>query len=82
MPETKYDLSAPTAEEQQDFMKEFQELLEKHSMYFEPIPHMQRKSVSDPWEFSSQVFLQKKTLVKEATPETDSVISPIQSEKE
>lgn len=33
----KYSLSEPSIEEKKSFMKDFNELLEKHSMYFEPI---------------------------------------------
>lgn len=72
--DAKYNLSAPTAEEQDAFMKEFNALVEKHSMYFEPVPFMQRKSLTDPWEVSAQIFLQKKTLATQ-----EDVLSPIQN---
>lgn len=78
-PESKYSLSPVSQDEQDLFMKEFQELLDKHSMYFEPIPFVQRKSLTDPFEIAAQILLQKKTEIipAEAVPE-ESVISPIQ----
>lgn len=57
----KYVLSAPTKEEQDNFLKEFQALCDKHSIYFEPIPQFTRKTIQDPWTIVCQAWIQKKT---------------------
>lgn len=65
----KYNLSEPTKEEQEAFMKDFRELLEKHSMYYEPVPQYSRKEIGAPWEVTCQILLQKKELsVDEVIP--------------
>lgn len=64
--ETKYNLIAITKEEQELFQKEFQELLNKHSVYYEPVPTFVRDGLLDengkpsPWKLVCQVLLQKK----------------------
>lgn len=67
--EPKYSLSAPTQEEQSNFMKDLQAVVEKHEMYFEPIPQLQRKDLTSPWEIACAWFLQKKTPIVEKTEE-------------
>ena len=66
MGEVKYNLSAPTAEEQDAFMKEFNDLCKKHSIYFEPVPMFNREKVGAPWQIICQIFLQKKIEVVKA----------------
>lgn len=70
--EAQYTLSDVTVEEKESFMKEFQELLIKHSVYFEPVPQYARDSLESPWKIVCQIMLQKKT---ELVPK-DSVQSP------
>ena len=70
----KYNLKDCTPEEQNSFMKEFQELLNKHSLYFEPVPQFTRDNINSPWKIVCQVFLQKKVEVVEV--EKDSISSP------
>lgn len=65
MEQPKYNLSDCTADESAAFMKEFNELLNKHSLYFEPVPQYIRKSLQSPWETVCQIFLQKKTEIVE-----------------
>ncbi len=63
--EKTYNLSAISKEESDIFMKEFGELLDKHSLYFEPIPQFQRTKLEEPWKLVCTIFLQKKTEVVE-----------------
>lgn len=83
MENKKYDLSVPTEDEQKNFMKEFSDLCDKHSMYFEPVPQYQRKDLESPWVTGCTIFLQKKTeiiipeIVQEgAVASTDPEINP------
>jgi len=76
MPEPKYKLSDCTKEESDAFMKDFGELLNKHSLYFEPVPQFTRKSLTSPWEIQTQIFLQKKSEIVEP----ESVPSPFADE--
>lgn len=77
--EPKYKLSMPTETEQQDFMKEFAELLDKHSMYYEPVPQFERVDLQSPWQIKIAVFLQKKTEVipDGSVPSTDPEVNPV-----
>jgi hypothetical protein len=61
--EPKFLLSDATTEEQTTFMKEFMELLEKHSLYYEPVPQFTRDDNQSPWKIVVQVILQKKTKI-------------------
>ena len=71
MQEPKFTLSTPTQEEQNSFMKDLQEVVDKHEMYFEPIPQFQRKDLTSPFEIACAWFIQKKTPIKkEETPST------------
>jgi hypothetical protein len=63
--EPKFLLSDATTEEQTTFMKEFMELLEKHSLYYEPVPQFTRDDNQSPWKIVVQVLLQKKTKIDE-----------------
>jgi hypothetical protein len=72
----KYKLSEPTAEEIKAFQEDFAAVLEKHSLYYEPVPQYSRKSLSDPWTLTCQIFIQKKTAVEEETPQDESPKTP------
>ncbi len=76
----KYNLSDCTADESTAFMKEFNELLNKHSLYFEPVPAYTRKALGSPWELNCQIFLQKKTPIEDNLPVADSIPSPFTDE--
>lgn len=67
--EQKFNLTPTTEEENKVFMKEFGELLDKHSLYFEPVPQFTRETLTSPWKIVTQIFLQKKTPVVEETKE-------------
>ena len=71
----RYKLSETTPEEQKAFMDEFQSLLDKHSLYFEPVPQYVRDSLQSPWQLKCQIFLQKKTLEEPGTPVEGAVAS-------
>lgn len=60
----RYLLSESTKEERDNFMMELQVLLDKHSLYFEPIPQITRESNDKPWHISCQILLQKRTLIE------------------
>lgn len=83
--EQKYDLSDLSKEEQDSFMKDFGALLDKHSLYYEPVPQFVRETMESPWEIRTQIFLQKKTLRKSEkkepvlsdNPEVNPAIDPI-----
>ncbi len=69
--EQKYNLRDCTTEESESFMKDFNELLKKHLVYFEPVPQYIREDLKSPWRLTCQILLQKKTEVvepKEAVP--------------
>ena len=70
----KYKLSDATSEEQQAFLKDFNDLLNKHSMYYEPIPAFEREDISKPWKLVFKIWLQKKKEIVEV--EKDSIPSP------
>jgi len=72
----KYKRVEPTLEEKEAFLKAFEELCLKHSMYFEPVPALQRKEVNSPWEIVSQVVLLKNIQIAEEIP------SPFESSPE
>lgn len=81
--EKKYNLSEANQEERDAFMKEFAELLDKHSLYFEPVPQFIRDTIETPWRVVTQIFLQKKTEVVEvdkvvpgAVPSTNPEVNP------
>jgi hypothetical protein len=74
----KFKLSEPTELEKQNFMNEFNELCNKHSMYFEPIPQYQRENITSPWDLKVVIFLQKKKEIVEV--EKDSIKSPLSDE--
>lgn len=63
--EPKFSLSDCSPEEQKAFMSEFQELLNKHGLYFEPVPQFVRDSLTAPWKIVTQIFLQKRTEIVE-----------------
>lgn len=67
--EPKYSLSEVSKEQSDSFMKEFQELLNKHSLYYEPVPQFTRDSLTSPWKIQCQILLQKKTEIVEPTVE-------------
>lgn len=52
-----------TDEEASAFAKDFQELLNKHSAYFEPIPKIIRINITDPFTLGSDILLKKKVPV-------------------
>lgn len=64
-----FTLTDATTEEQQAFMTEFMALLEKHSLYYEPVPQFARDDVQSPWKVVVQVILQKKTKIDEKPTE-------------
>lgn len=74
--EQKISLKDCTKEESDLFMKEFGQLLEKHSLYFEPVPQFERDDLKSPWKVVCQVFLQKKVEVVEK----ESLKSPLSDE--
>lgn len=80
MQEPKYKLSDTTPEESKAFMVDFQELLSKHSLYFEPVPQFTRKSLTSPWEIQTQIFLQRKTEIVKPEKVEDSIPSPFTDE--
>lgn len=80
MPEQKYKLSDCTKEDSDLFMKEFGELLNKHSLYFEPVPQFIRDSLTAPWKIVTQIFLQKKTEIVEPEKVEDPIPSPFTDE--
>lgn len=80
MSEPKYNLTPTTEAENNEFMKDFHDLLEKHSLYFEPVPKFTRKSLVSPWEVTCQIFLQKKTLSAVDVPVNESIPSPFTDE--
>lgn len=59
--EPKYNLSETTQEERNTFMQELNNLLDKNSFYFEPIPQYERKDLFSPWELKVSFLLNKKT---------------------
>ncbi len=73
----KFNLSEVSNEESQLFMKEFGELLEKHSLYFEPVPQFTREGLVQPdgkpypWKIVTQILLQKKTSIVEPRGEDE-----------
>lgn len=71
----KYTLSDASEKEQQLFMQEFNELLNKFSLYYEPVPQFSRDSLTSPWKIVCQVFLQKKTIIEESE-NTEVIKSP------
>lgn len=80
MEQPKFNLSDCTKEDSDAFMKDFGELLDKHSLYFEPVPQFIRTSLTDPWRIVTQIFLQKKTKIAEdksvPSPFTDASSTP------
>lgn len=69
MQEPKFDLTEVSKEETDAFMKDFQDLLKKHSLYFEPVPQYTRDTLTSPWKTVCQVFLKKKIpIVEKAIP--------------
>ena len=64
-PTQKFKLVDVSAEEQTFFLKDFEELLKKHSLYFEPIPQLRRDNMQSPWKIVTEVLLQKKIEVVE-----------------
>lgn len=67
----------PSKEETEKFMKEFNDLCDKHSIYFEPVPQYTRETITSPWQLTCQVFLQKKTEVEQGVPSpADPEINP------
>lgn len=79
-PDQKYKLSEPTQEEKDSFMKDFEELLKKHSIYFEPVPQFARDNITSPWKVICQIFLQKKAEIIEV--EKDSIPSSFKENEE
>ncbi len=81
-PETKYKLADVSEEEKNAFMKDFDALLKKHSVYFEPIPQIRRENLQTPWKIVTEVLLQKKVevveveKVSEPVPSTDPSVNP------
>lgn len=69
--EPKYTLSDLNQEDQDTFMKSFNELLNAHSVYFEPIPQYTRKSAISPWEVTCSILLQKKNLIEDSVEEEE-----------
>jgi hypothetical protein len=70
----KYKLVEATEEEKSNFMKDFNDILVKHSIYFEPVPQFTRETLNDPWKVVCQVLIQKKVEIVEV--EKDSIPSP------
>lgn len=73
----KYSLKDLTKEERDAFLKDFQSILEKHSVYFEPIPKMARKDLHSPWQIVCDISILKKVENKqekkdESPSDTDS----------
>ncbi len=62
-------------------MKEFNELLNKYSLYFEPIPQYQRTAIGEPWNpYGISILLQKKIPIPEDEEVKDAeIVSPVQA---
>lgn len=81
----KYSLSDCSKEEVDLFMKELGELLNKHSLYFEPVPKFTRDGLVQedgkpyPWKIVCEILLNKKVEIVEATKE-EGVPSPFTDE--
>jgi len=79
----KYNLGECTEEESSAFMKDFNELLNKHSVFFEPVPVYSREGLvkedgtAYPWTTVCQIMLKKKTPVVEVV---EAVPSPFTDE--
>lgn len=56
----KYNLIEATQDEQNEFLKRFDDLCTELSIYFEPVPQFARKDLTSPWEVTCQIFLRKK----------------------
>lgn len=73
----KYSLSDLSKEEQESFMKDFNEVLNNHSVYFEPIPQYTRKDNNSPWDITCSILLQKKILIKEEPSEPSELVANV-----
>ena len=72
----KFNLSDCSNEYRDLFMKEFQELLDKHSLYFEPIPTYQRDTFESPWQIKCNILLQKRTEIVEPIVSDNPEVNP------
>lgn len=72
----KYSVVDLTNEERDAFSKDFEALMEKHSVYFEPIPKIERKDMQSPWQLGCNVLLLKK-VKNETIKETE---KPVEAE--
>lgn len=70
--EQNYKLSDYTPEELKAFVKDFDEVLKKHSAYIEPTPQYQRRAVGEPWGIGASLLIQKKTIIeKDVEPKAE-----------
>lgn len=78
MDNIKYTLVDFTEEEQNAFLKDFNDLLTKYQAYYEPVPNFTRPDLFSPWQLVCQVLLKKK-VPKEDEPKEQTVPSPFEN---